>query len=240
VRSGVLPGPRGNARRAARAGQLVIGASAGFVGLGYHRAQGSRMLLRTTTTALLDQLRDHDNHPVWEEFDRRYRPLLVGLGLRLGLTAQDAEDVAQETLVRFARLHARGKYDRSRGRLRSWLLGIARNCSLDLLDGIRRRNVGRGSSAIVELPDARDLDALWDEERRRVVLARGLDDLRARGQFDERTLQAFELVALERVPAVQVAETLGMSIDSVYAARSRCVKRLRSVVEEIEGLYEAD
>ena len=55
----------------------------------------------TTTTAMLEGLRDPGNETVWRDFDERYRPVLIGFAQRLGLTAADAEDAAQETLLAF-------------------------------------------------------------------------------------------------------------------------------------------
>lgn len=54
-----------------------------------------------TTTALLDGLVDPANAEVWDEFDRRYRPIIVGFAARLGLADADAADVAQDVLTRF-------------------------------------------------------------------------------------------------------------------------------------------
>src|SRR5262245_26130520 len=42
-----------------------------------------------TTTALLEGLEDAANAPAWQAFDQRYRPLLIGLARRLGLTDDD-------------------------------------------------------------------------------------------------------------------------------------------------------
>jgi DNA-directed RNA polymerase specialized sigma24 family protein len=44
---------------------------------------------------------------------------------RLGLDSNEAEDVAQETLIEFVRAYGGGNYDRSRGRLSSWIFSIA-------------------------------------------------------------------------------------------------------------------
>ena len=54
-----------------------------------------------TTTAMLDALHDPENALVWETFDKRYRPILIGFARNLGLSEQDAADIAQETLTRF-------------------------------------------------------------------------------------------------------------------------------------------
>ena len=86
-------------------------------------------MLTRTTTALLEALLDPADDEVWQDFDRRYRPILIAFAQRLGLPDEDA---AQDTLTRFVRSYREGKYDRDRGRLRSWIIGIARHCIYDI------------------------------------------------------------------------------------------------------------
>ena len=57
---------------------------------------------------------------------------------------------------------------------------------------------------------------------------------------DDRTLRAFELVALRGVPAAQAGEQCSMSVDQVYVARSRVTKRLRVLVDELTAAFEED
>ena len=105
-------------------------------------------MLTRTTTALLDDLADPANEAVWHDFDARYRPVLVGFGRRLGLGAEDAADAAQDALARFVRSYREGRYDRGRGRLSSWIIGIARNCIVDQMRTRAARHEERGISAM--------------------------------------------------------------------------------------------
>src|SRR5688572_33473691 len=84
---------------------------------------------RPTTTALLCGLLDPAAEQSWLEFDARFRPIVRGFAMKLGLSEADAEDVTQEALARFVKYYRQGKYDRTRGRLSSWLITIAQNRS---------------------------------------------------------------------------------------------------------------
>ncbi|MHC4947292.1 MAG: RNA polymerase sigma factor [Planctomycetota bacterium] len=197
-------------------------------------------MLTRTTTALLDDLIDPANEAVWEEFDARYRPVLVAFARRIGLAPEDAADAAQEALARFVKSYREGRYDRTRGRLHSWLFGIARHCVLDIREARAARREGRGLSAVADLPEEGALSRLWDDACDREILQKAVDLLPERTKTDPQTIRAFELLAFEQRPPADVAETLGVSLNDVYLAKHRCLRRLRSIVAELSAAYEVE
>src|SRR6185295_18215100 len=93
-----------------------------------------------------------------------------------------------------------GRYDRSKGRLSSWILGIAHHTILHL-QRTGKRAEAIGQTAISEVPDEPALRSIWADERDRAILARALGMLRDGSEVDDRTLHVFELIALRGVPA---------------------------------------
>ncbi len=51
-------------------------------------------------------------------------------------------------------------------------------------------------------------------------------------------IRAFELSAVNQVPAAQIAEDLDMAVGDVYLAKSRVAKRLREIVARLEHVYD--
>ncbi len=194
-------------------------------------------MLTRTTTALLEALLDPADDEVWHDFDRRYRPILIAFARRLGLPDEDAADAAQDTLARFVRSYRDGKYNRDRGRLRSWIIGIARHCIYDIHQH-RATNPKRGLSAISELPDESTLNAMWDEECEQEILRQGISELRQQTKTEEGTIRAFEMLAFDGRKPADIAEALSMSLNDVYLAKHRCLKRLREIISQLEQLYE--
>lgn len=202
--------------------------------------QRDASLTTVTSTYLLEGLRKAENRTVWQQFVDRYRPLIAAYARRLGLSDQDAEDAAQDTLMTFCSSYQKGKYQREKGRLRDWLFGITRNHVMNL----RRKRRGR-EVQIVDRTDHTDFFArvpsedeqrnLWEQEWRRAVLRQCLHEVRA--EFDPTTLEAFELSAWKGWPTKQVAKHLAMTSNAVFIAKHRVLKRIRQLVPQMEELW---
>lgn len=192
-----------------------------------------------TTTKLLDALRDQANEPVWSHINSRFRPVIAGLARRLGLNQSDADEVAQQTLAEFVRAYREGRYVREKGRLSSWILGIAHHTTLRMIRAGRHAD-GSRVGTLSEVPDEPALRTIWTDERDRAILERAFSMLREESEIDERTLNAFELVAVRGVPATEVARQCRMTTDQVYVAKSRVTRKLKTLVEQLTSAFEED
>lgn len=201
-------------------------------------ASQSEAALRTTTT-LLAALHDHANELAWGQLDQRYRPVIRGLARRLGVGEGGAEEVAQQTLAEFVGAYRAGRYDRTRGRLSSWILGIAHHTALRALRQAQRDQQA-GTALLEGLHDESMLRSIWIDERDRAIFSQAMSVLRQDSGMDGRTMQAFELVSLRGVPAIEAAQQCRMSVDQVYVAKSRVTRRLRDLVAQMTSAFEDD
>ncbi|HET6163481.1 MAG TPA: sigma-70 family RNA polymerase sigma factor [Planctomycetota bacterium] len=190
-------------------------------------------MLPKTNTVLLAGLLEAGNDEVWRDFDGRYRPVLRAFASRLGLAPNDAEEVAQETLAQFVELYRAGKYDRERGRLRSWIFGIAQRRVADVRRARERRRERRGESALEPLTSEPELERLFEEEWQRALLAAAFAELRA-GRTDPQSIRALELLASGSRSADEVATELSMTPNAVYAAKHRAVVKLREILTRLD------
>jgi RNA polymerase sigma-70 factor (ECF subfamily) len=191
------------------------------------------LTVTVTTTVLLAGLKDPANHAVWQQYVERFRPLIVGYATRVGLTPENAEDLAQTSLVDFATDYAAGKYDRAQGRLRNWLFGIVRNRIRSAARVATRRPANAASTAILAglaAPD--DLDELWESQWRDEILRQGLEELRR--EVQPTTFEAFRLFVSESLPAEEVARRTGLTPNAVYGAKRRMLARLRELMPLLE------
>jgi len=183
-----------------------------------------------TTTQILEDLHDPSSDLVWDPFCGHFQPIVVGFGRKLGLSAADAQDAAQETMMSFLRTLRQGQYDRTRGKLSSWLLGIAKKVILNL----RRRSARYGIHTRAtdraywdSLPEESTLESVWEAQWQRVVLTRCLEQVK--DEFEPEVYRAFDLYALQDQPADQVADELGTTRNAIYIAKSRILARLRKL-----------
>lgn len=194
-------------------------------------------MITCTTTQLLADLKDPSNAAVWTDFDGRYRPLLQRLAQQLGFSADDADELAQQTLSEFSRAFRDGLYQRERGRLRSWLIGIARNVALTMRRHRGAVRVG-GNSLLDNLADVAELTRVWEQERQQAIFDQAMLLLRDSTRTDDVTIRAFELYAVRGLPVEEVAKRCDVSIDTVYVIKNRLTKRLREIVNQLTTAYD--
>jgi RNA polymerase sigma factor (sigma-70 family) len=200
----------------------------------------TRMFDTVTSTALLQALTEDGNEDVWRELDGRYRPLVFNVARRMGLADEDAADAAQESLLEFFRDYRAGQYKRERGRLHGWLLAITRNRVRNRQRTLARRDEVHGDSVIGELaePDGGELERIWATELEEEILRRSFAALRTGGNFDESSLEIFEAYVVREEDPAALAERHGLAVSSVYAIKSRCLKRLAELKDDIERIYD--
>jgi RNA polymerase sigma-70 factor (ECF subfamily) len=192
----------------------------------------------TTRQSLLIRLRDVADDRAWVEFVDIYGPLIRASACRRGLQAADADDLAQEVFRVVASTIEQGGYDPNRGKFRPWLFRIARNLTINAILARSRQPRGTGDTAMIhwleEQPSTPDdnPEAFEAEYRRRML---GWAAERVRGEFSTVAWQAFWATGVEGQAAGEVAGVLGISVGSVYNARSRVMARLRVEIRRAEG-----
>lgn len=189
----------------------------------------------STHPSLLIRLRDPGDERAWAEFTEIYSPLIHRLARRRGLQEADAQDLVQDVFRAVARAIDRYDPDPERGSFRAWLSRIARNLIINLLAAQRRHARGTGDTDVQrqleESPDLAGEDSvLYETEYRRRLIAWAAD--RIRSEFSESAWRAFWLAGVEGRSPKDVAETLGMTVGSVYQYKSRAVVRIRREIEQ--------
>lgn len=194
-----------------------------------------------TRPSLLIRVRNPDDCEAWSEFTEIYRPLICRMARLKGLQHADADDLAQQVFLAVSRAVENWEPDAERARFRTWLKTIAHNAILNAL----RRNVPERASGrrttrhfLDDYPASDGPDsALLRIEYRREVFTWAARKIRS--EFSNDTWQAFWLTSIEAENIDKVARQLHRTRGSIYAARSRVMKRLRDQVEAFDDEAEA-
>ncbi|QDV43881.1 RNA polymerase sigma factor RpoE [Stieleria neptunia] len=189
-----------------------------------------------TRDTLIARLKNPSDRQAWNEFVSLYEPLIFRFSRRRGLQDADACDITQRVLWAVARASDRWEPDADRGRFRGWLATVTRNAVINL---IQRENAGRGSGSsevwdmLEAIPEPNsDLETDWVYERRCELFR--YTAARVKNSFSEDVWRAFWMTAVDGQNGGDVAERLGKTIGSVYAARSRVLAKIRKAVAAIE------
>lgn len=187
-----------------------------------------------TSSRLLARLRARDGG-AWDRLAELYGPLVFYWCRRFGLQDQDAADVLQEVFAAVAA--GLDRFQHEQGRFRGWLWTIARS---KIHDHFRRRSGRPAASGGTEaqhrlaqvpekLPDDSTDQGLRCEHKAIVHEALQM----VRGDFAERTWQAFWRVTVAGQSTADVAADLGMSVNQVRQSKSRVLRRLREELGDL-------
>jgi len=180
----------------------------------------------------------HDEPAAWTRLVLLYAPLVSGWCRRWGVAQQDVTDVVQDVFAAVAKNVARFRKEQPHDSFRAWLATIARNKAHDYFRRSGDEPAAAGgteaSQRISQICDPFGDEPLSengaDDAAFGEVLARALDSIR--GEFQERTWQAFWRTVVEGKSAAEAGEELTMQPGAVRVAKSRVLWRLRKELGE--------
>jgi RNA polymerase sigma-70 factor, ECF subfamily len=186
----------------------------------------------------LDQLADEDlmqlvrrgDAAAFERVYDRHATAAFSLAYRLTGRRPTAEEVVQEAFLSLWRSGAR--YDRARGSVRTWVLGIVHNRAIDALRRAtvhdRRRASDEGIEERLEAPERTDAEVARREEAQEVRAA--LEALPAEQS------RVIELAYFGGFSHSEIASMLGQPIGTVKGRMRLGLQKMRA---PLSGLQEA-
>lgn len=186
-------------------------------------------------SSLLERLK-LESPEAWRRLVHLFGPLVYQWCRRHGLQAADATDVGQEVFRAVACSIGRFRRDRPADTFRGWLWTITRS---KIAENWRQRQkqpqASGGSTAQMRLAELAVAEPgeppECEPETRSSLYRRGLQLIQ--DEFAERTWKAFWRVAIDGCAPAEVAEEMGLSVNSVYLAKSRVLHRLREELGDL-------
>ncbi len=196
-----------------------------------------------TRQSLLTRLKDWDDKEGWQRFFDTYWKLIYAVAIKSGLTDAEAKDAVQETVLAVAKRMHDFKYDPALGSFKGWLFHLTRWKVGDQFRRRQRRLIRHAvapedtvRTATIERvpdPDSMNLEGLWEEEWRKNLMDAALQ--RIKRKVNAKDYQIFHFYVLKDWPVQEVVETLGVTSDQVYQAKSRLMPQLIKEVEYLEA-----
>jgi RNA polymerase sigma factor (sigma-70 family) len=188
----------------------------------------------TSGTLMMRIQEDPADGDAWDQFVELYQPMIRDWCLRWGSQAADAEDVAQQVLLKL--LTAMKNYRRLAGSgFRSWLKTVTHNAWLDFVSS--RPSSAQFPASIDSITDSND--ALEDLE---AEMQRAFDNellmlamRRVEARVKPSTWEAFRLTAIEELQGVEAAARLDMEVSNVFVHKHRVMKLLEAEVRILKG-----
>jgi RNA polymerase sigma-70 factor, ECF subfamily len=166
----------------------------------------------------------------FEVIYERHATVVFSLAYRICGVRAAAEEVAQEAFLSIWRSGAR--YDRMRGSVRTWLLGVVHNRAIDALRRStvhdRLRAADETAAERVEAPDRTDVEVARREEARsmRAVL----------GALPTEQRRVVELAYFGGFTHEQIAEMLGTPLGTVKGRMRLALEKMRASIEPSEAV----
>ncbi len=166
----------------------------------------------------------------FEVIYERHCTAVFSLAYRICGARASAEEVAQEAFLAIWRSGAR--YDRTKGSVRTWLLGVVHNRAIDTLRRTtvheRRRAADEHAAEWIEAPERTDAEAARREEARSVrVLIDELPD-------DQR--KVIELAYFGGFTHEQIAQMLHAPLGTVKGRMRLALEKLRASMGPTEAV----
>jgi RNA polymerase sigma factor (sigma-70 family) len=183
-----------------------------------------------TSLSLLGKLQQSPHGAAWDRLVGIYAPLLRQWLRKFEVQEADADDLIQDVLAAVVREMPEFRHNGQAGAFRAWLRQVLVNRLRNFWRSRQQRPLATGASSILErigeLEDATSqLSRIWEREHDQAVLTRLMELIRP--DFLPKTWEAFHRQMFGGQRADQVAEELGMTLSSVYVARSRVLAALR-------------
>lgn len=194
------------------------------------RAGDTLYAMNETSLSLLARVRQSDDSQSWNRLVEIYEPLMRRWLLSYEVQDADAADLMQDVFEVVARELPSFEHSEHAGAFRSWLRKVLVNRLKNFWRSRKSRPVAAGGSSMLERlnqleDDKSEVSRVWDDSHDQEVITRLMELIRP--TFLPKTWEAFRRQMFEQDKPHQIAEELGMSLGSVYMARTRVLAALR-------------
>ncbi|MGN0852219.1 MAG: sigma-70 family RNA polymerase sigma factor [Kiritimatiellia bacterium] len=185
-----------------------------------------------TRSSVLKAVADTANEAAWQRLFDLYAGFIFSIARSKGLKYEDADNVVQTVFADLARNLPTFRYDRAKGRFRSYLTGLVHWRAMDRLKAGKRDADLKAAFQEEAKATATPADeAFAEQEWQRAALEEALRRIRP-GVRPEH-YAAFVASSVEGQDTDTVLRLYGLSRDNLYQIRKRLTVKLREAVAAV-------
>jgi len=174
---------------------------------------------------LIGRVASHTDREAFRSLFGHFAPRIKGLMLKAGCSADEAEEIAQNTLVAVWR--KADQFDPKSSGATAWIFTIARNLRIDSLRRQARAGWLGESAELANTPDM--------AESADVVISRVEDTVRVKAAIErlsDEQSRVIKLSFIEERPHPEIASLLGIPLGTVKSRIRLAMNRLRDLLDE--------
>ncbi|MFG0266271.1 MAG: sigma-70 family RNA polymerase sigma factor [Rhodopirellula sp. JB055] len=186
-----------------------------------------------TRPSLIVRLGGAADQSAWWSFVETYEPFLKHLVARHGTPPSHVADVTQQVLISIARSIDGFSEDGKDASFRRWVHQVSRNVVIKYMARQRKQISGQGGTdALLQLDQQPAIDdpTLEDQYQHELIVWAAE---KVRSEFAPTSWKAFWRTMIEGRPVAEIAGELDVSAGSIYMSRSRILRRIRVVLDEV-------
>ena len=185
----------------------------------------------TTRSSVIRAVANTENEAAWQRFFDLYAGFVFSIARSKGLNDTDADDIVQMVFVDLMRNLLSFKYDREKGRFRSYLAALVKWRVIDRLKAVRR-DAELKAGFMEEVKETGQGDEEFaDREWKAVAMDHALR--RIKSSVRPEHYAAFVASTVEGQDTETVMKLYNLSRDNLYQIRKRLSERLRKVMSEV-------
>ena len=192
----------------------------------------------TTRSSVIRAVANTENEAAWQRFFDLYAGFVFSIARSKGLNDTDADDIVQMVFVDLMRNLLSFKYDREKGRSRSYLAALVKWRVIDRLKAVRR-DADLKADFMEEAKSAATTEDEDFEEREWQSAAMEETLRRIKPEVRPEHYAAFVASAVEGQDTDVVTKLYGISRDSLYQIRKRLTVKLREKLAEVRAEMDA-
>lgn len=174
---------------------------------------------------LIGRVASQSDREAFKSLFEHFAPRVKGFMLKAGCSADEAEEIAQETLITVWR--KAGQFDPTTTGVAAWIFTIARNLRIDSVRRAARSGRSRQTS---EPADAADPADTAD-----VMISRAEDASRVKAAIEQLSAEQSRVIRLsfiEERPHSEIADVLAIPLGTVKSRIRLAMNRLRDLLDE--------